>query len=238
MPFDGIISAVVGAGIAALAAFAWKRGRSWHLANALSKFWGPTKEKIGIIPVYDFEAKKGFSRAQDVLAIHELSLSLRGVGIECKINFDDRDVPDTIDLILVCSPKANKRSRKFYEDNENSLPFRIEYHEDGKSFDFHLGHTQPENAISKYQSPSNSGDVKEDIGLICRWKIDNRRIFLIWGVHGAGTLAAAHYISDRKSLKELVAATGDKDFCVIIKAGYTSYWEVDTPNGHGPIFFR
>lgn len=155
----------------------WKRKRSKSIVLLDKQEWAI------IAPRY----KDNFQRKEDVLAAIKIRDWCLSLGIKCAI-YDDHDpIPQGKDLFFICGPKANQRVAHFY-----------------KGFNLQLGKSGDDYVISdklrEMDIPSKmkaKGAAKADCAILSR-RIDpnsGRSYIFCMGIHGHGTLGAAHMLT-------------------------------------------
>jgi len=195
-----------------------------------NRFWDFLNDRIVIVhPLY--KDSKGinldecYCRVEDEYAIQLLIDFFKEIKIKYTIQDHNKEIPNDADLILICSPKGNKQSEICSNNNQEKLPFLFSEDENGKCF------FVDQKTSTKYYSPSEFQDKKIDYGMVAKMTDDNprRRIFLFWGIHGVGTLAALKFSIDGSNLKRIYRTNDCTNFAVLVKAPFRSRREIGEP---------
>lgn len=174
------------------------RSKTWHLIRP------------------DYEKK--MNRVEDVMACQEVFAKLTAMGFRVTTGGDDQNHPRDSNLVLVCGPKSNRVSSRFYREVE--LPFEVidnngtwEYR-DKKT---HQVYTSP--LDTEHQADiAIFGKVVDQAGNSC---------YLLWGLHGSGTVGAARAFANDRFLEETWKKVRDDDFIGIIYLGFTTLDDIN-----------
>lgn len=215
------VKAIVYGTIGSLIAFAIQLGsqkaNSYFRHKAINRFWSLSKGKITIVhPIFHDEKgapiAENLARMEIVSALHALMSFLRDQGIPYAIQSDHHPIPQDSDIILVSSPKGNRQSAALCM--HNPPPFEIK--PKGNTFTYRDRFSSVE-----YESPVDRSGDKVDIGMIARvTDQSNRRIFLAWGIHIPGTLAAIKFITTPDKLRKLHRDTKHGDISFLAQASF------------------
>jgi hypothetical protein len=222
---DGMIG--VAGGIVAAAIYNWGVPllRSRREDRRLARFWHFKHNIVYIIrPTYcsprGEEIEENMARVEDILAIDTLMYMLKRRKMHYKIVGHSATVPQDADIILICSPKGNKKS----EEIQKTLPLAYSFNMDNPAKPYFVD----KDTKVEYWSPGDKNAGNKDIALVGRYtkKDTGRKVFLLWGIHGAGTLGAAKCSIDGSQLDLLNRETGDNDFAVLVECEYSTVSEV------------
>ena len=159
------------------------------------------------------------ARVEDVMACQEVFAKLTSMGFKVTVGGDDEQShPKNSNLVLVCGPKGNKVSDVLY--HEVQLPYEIV--NDGSTWEFH-----DKKAHQVYKSPMDSGH-QGDIAIFGK-VVDQagNSCYLLWGLHGAGTVGAARAFADDRFLEDTWKKVKDNDFIGIVYLGFTSLDDIN-----------
>jgi hypothetical protein len=158
------------------------------------------------------------ARVEDVMACQEVFAKLTNMGYKVTVGGDDERLGRGSNLVLVCGPKSNKVSARLVQ--EVNLPFEVV--PDGSGWAFIDRRTH-----QIYRSPldeNHQGDVAifgrvtNQAGATC---------YLLWGLHGEGTVIAARAFTNDRFLDEVWQRTEGRDFVGVLYAGFTSLDDID-----------
>lgn len=221
---DPIFSGIIGSLIAILL---WEGGGRFkrRLAEqAIRNFWNFLNKNVAIVlPHYrGTSGEFNMTNVCDFLAVHLLTNFFKERGIDYKIYGDNDNLPNEVDMVLVCGPKTNKQSKQFYE--RSNLRYRFVASEENREIFFIH---DIENEV-KYWSPKDTKKENTYFGLIGRCTEDNphRRVFFFWGIHGIGTIAAVQSSIKTDTIKNINHRIGKEDFSVIIRAPFSKDYEI------------
>lgn len=222
-----IVYGVVGTFLWVLIEQGFRKARIRTRQRAMRRAWSFIHKEVTIVhPLYLFtDAKpipRNYAQIDDIVAMHILKEFLGNMGVECSVQDDSHDVPRETDLMLICGPLANKHSARF--DELGTLPFRFEKSEGDQSVVYLV---DTESGV-EYWSPADRSGAKKDFGLVARYTNNNprQRVFLLWGIHGVGTLAAVKFALSAENIKSVVQAVGDEDFAILVQAPFSRPGEV------------
>lgn len=183
-------------------------------------FWCPFgKEWLIIKPKYD----NSMARVEDVLAAHEIRTTLNSCGYCHQDTFDDNDISDADNIILLCGPMANKASLEFVR--KYNLAFAIEWDEE-KNIPFIMDNITGNRIYSPIDI--NGTNNKSDIGIVGRISTASNstsRIF-IFGIHGIATYGCAKFIASRGFIKECYPKLRNTDFIFLVRVDFKKIDEV------------
>ncbi len=206
--------------------------------RSVPRFWDFLHKEVAIIhPVYrgpgGNKMPPNMARVEDVIAIHLITTFLRKSKVKYRLYGDDEPIPHDVDVVLVCSPKGSKRSDQFQE--RSTLPVRFDWSKQGRTNSCFRDVMRNEKYYSDFDLDKKK---KIDLALVgrCTEEAPMRRVFLIWGIHGVGTLGAAHYSVDGGEIRETMRRVGDSGFARLIKAHYTTEREVTKATHLAPLW--
>jgi len=132
-------------------------------------------------------------------------------------------------VILVCSPKGNRQSSKVAE--QIKLPFIFETAPTGKSV------LKDRDTGLEFLSPWDQQSNRFDLALVAGWKdkLRNRRVLLLWGIHGVGTVGAAKFLTNPSNLKHICRTAKGEDFALVVKVPFESNLEPLEPEPLTPV---
>jgi hypothetical protein len=174
------------------------RAKDWHL----------------IRPNYD----QRMARVEDVMACQEVFAKLNSMGMKVTVGGDDQTHPRDSNLVIICGPKSNKIAAQLLR--EVDLPFEVVDNVDGWGF-------RDKKAYQVYKSPMDSGH-QADIALF--GKVTDHAgntCYLLWGIHGAGTVGAARGFVNDHFLENAWKRSKGSDFVGIIYIGFTSLDDIE-----------
>ncbi|MFC2146856.1 hypothetical protein ACFLRT_05785 [Acidobacteriota bacterium] len=221
---DHIFSGIIGSLIAILLWEGGGRLKRQLAEQAIRNFWNFLNKRVAIV-IPRYRGTSGefiLTNINDVLALHLLTSFFKGRGIDYKIYGDNDNLPNDVDMVLVCGPKTNKQSKQFYD--RSNLRYQIVASEENR--EIFLIH-DIENGV-EYWSPKDKKKEDIDFGLIGRCTEDNphRRVFFFWGIHGIGTIAAVQSSIKQDTIKNITQSIGKEDFSVIIQAPFSKDYEI------------
>lgn len=166
-----------------------------------------------VIPRYD----NNMSRIEDVIACDVLMAKFINLGIKVQLIDDEQPIPKNTNIILVCGPKANRQS-KILSTNIR-LPFEID--SNGAESVIHDFDEE-----QYYKSPIDSIRKNSDYAIMGKITYSKIPYYLIWGVHGVGTIGAARAFSDDAFLHDLWKLTSGNDFLGIVSTQYSDFYHM------------
>ena len=198
--------------------------------RAIHRFWNLLHDEVVIVyPLYagrgGKKAPRNMARIEDERAGICIAKSLGKRGPKDPPYGDDERPPSEADLVLVCSPKGNSRSKLFQDKHSARLRYQfVASSEDPDKWVFLDTVTH-----SPHRSPMDlEGEEKIDIGLVRRFTEDapRRRVFCFWGIHGIGTLGAAEFSLQAADLRKIHEDAGAEDFEILVEVHFASSREV------------
>ena len=185
-----------------------KARRARVIRNARSKIWHLIRPDYG----------QKMARVEDVMACQEVFAKLTGMGFKVTVGGDDRPHPRDANLVLVCGPKGNKASAKFA--HEVHLPFEV-VENDGN------WECRDNNTHQTYKSPLDGGHGG-DIAILGK-VLDQagNSCYLLWGLHGAGTVGAARAFASDRFLEDTWKQVKNSEFIGIIYLGFSSLDDIN-----------
>lgn len=224
---DWLVGVIAGIVATVICTWLWPLTSRRRKERSIAKFWRFKQNLVYIIrPSYKSpsgeDIDENMARVEDILAIDTITEMLNRRKINYEIVDHSAELPAKADLILVCSPKGNRRSLEAL--TKLDLPYSFDMKDLAKPYFIDI-----DNKV-KFRSPMDRPDVKDikDIALIGRYtkKGKDRMVFLLWGIHGVGTLGAAKCSVNQAELKKLNREVGDHDFAVLIECQCSSIHEV------------
>ncbi|MCP5046005.1 MAG: hypothetical protein GY940_02465 [bacterium] len=226
----GIVLGAMGSLLALFIVKAYTQMAKRRTERLVHRFWKFTNKRVVIIhPVYQdsggSDLEEFFCRIEDEIAIQLFIELFKELKIDYSIQDHNKDIPNDSDVILMCSPKGNKQSKIFADIFKDKLPFIFTKDEKG------LFYFLDDQTGTKYYSPLDYHDKKIDYGMIARITDHNatRNIYMFWGIHGAGTIAAAKFSLLSDKLKLIYQNYDYENFAVLIKASFESRREIGMP---------
>lgn len=179
-------------------------------------------------PVYNYPAT-------DIRATRVLAQLFKSVGLKEGIHFEilpDIEVKSNLnlwnkDLVLLCGPARNHVFRDL--DPALRMRYMMELDQDGSNvLKDTLRGGQRMLTSRELTQPTNDGNF--DYGIVASLpnpKNHSRRLVILAGVHGTGTLGAAQFLAADGELPKLVKARKDSVVCELVQAMYDD--DVETP---------
>lgn len=167
----------------------WKNNNGWVL----------------VLPKYDGH----FRSIEDIIASETIKHTCEKLNIPYKIQNDTEKIPENMNVILICGPKANKISKQICE--RYSLPLSIIMQGNRPSiYDSRLN--------AHYYSPKEKKEEK-DIALVAKHTDPNtdQKYLFCWGLSGIGTIGAAKAVFDYTFAKNI---KNSEDFEAVISVPY------------------
>lgn len=215
-----LLAAIAGGGV--IAGINWSK-KTWH-ARQLRLFWLNKNGKMTIVyPVYHGERGKAFprnmARAEDIAAGHIITETVRRIGINGALYDDSQSIPDSDDLLLICGPRGNRLSAVWSE--RIKLPFKLELLPEQPEQPAQIVNIESGVRYSNHVSQNHSGP-KQDFALLVRGsdKANGRKVFMLWGLKGAGTVGAARFVTNSHNTRLINAVVGKGDFAVVLRIQY------------------
>jgi hypothetical protein len=147
-----------------------------------------------------------------------LALSVNRYQIE-----PDRQAPPAGDTVVVCGPKSAPISTELFE-RDPSLRF-VEV--DGRWW------IEQRESGERFGSPTDDGQAQSaDTAYVARHRQDERVIVHIAGIHGIGSLGAAHYLMAH--LAELFTDVAEQPCSLVVRASYDGLTITDSQLLAGP----
>jgi hypothetical protein len=152
------------------------------------------------------------ARIEDIAACQIILEEIQAIGATVILASDDEPDDNEADLILICSPRGNRKS--LHVATHYQLPFLYKVFTDKPS--------EIEREGIRYQSGPIQPGPKTDFALLVRLTDTARRrkIFCLWGLRGAGTLGAAQFLNTPRNLARIHKEVGNQDFAVVIRVIY------------------
>ncbi len=187
------------------------------------------------------------SRIEDLHAILLLRTTLEGLGLTVNTQDDKKgkdlsELPEDCDIILLCSPVGNIKSRSLAEDvAKKQVRWPFEFCMDGsptKDPDEKLAYiVDTEDAHELFSPMDISDDKSYDYALVARHTDTTlkRRVFVFWGIKGVGTLGAVKFVLKKKNLRTIWGlwttwkGVKNQDFGVVLRIGFSGKIEEITP---------
>ena len=226
---QGIIIGLISSFVGFLFAKGWERFQRYLKERRLRNFWTFRNNRVAIVyPMYDDprfgkNSPKTMAHVEDVLAMNLIVNLLKSLNIDYCLLDDTREIDDNMDLILVCSSTGNRQSKIFEENHE--LP--IHFNQKEKRF-------ENQNLTDIFESPMDATPSQNiDIGLVAKVLDNNpiRAIFLLWGIHGPGTLGAAKFVSEPDNLKFIGPNSGNNSISFLVTV---PFHRINADKGGGP----
>jgi hypothetical protein len=198
--------------------------------RVMKRVWNFIHTEVTIVhPLYFFADEKriprNYAQIDDIISMYILKEAFGNIGVKCSVQDDSRDVPSKSDLILLCGPLVNKHSARFAE--MDCLPFSFSKNTDGHQ---KVCIIDKQSGV-EYVSPVDRTGAMNDFGLVARYTNNNphQRVFLLWGIHGVGTLAAVKFAISSQKINSVVQAVGAEDFAMLVTAPFSRPGEVGVP---------
>jgi hypothetical protein len=173
--------------------------------------------------------------ATDIRATRFLARLFETVGLKEGVDFnilpdikvkEDQDLWDK-DLVLLCGPARNRVMRDL--SSAIRIRYTMEADEDGSNIlkDMHRGGQQML-ASRELTRPTNDGNF--DYGLLASLpnpNNHNRRLVILAGIHGTGTVGAAQFVAMDGELLKLTMKRKDQVVSEVVQALYDG--DIETP---------
>jgi len=151
------------------------------------------------------------ARIEDVMSFHEITLKLLSLGQRVNVVNDCKEINELGNAVLICAPGANKKSKEVLDTV--ALPITIDTTLAPNVIYDKLTH-------QTYCSPQDEGK-KGDIAILAKvTRGTGTPCFLIWGLHGAGTIGAAKAFCDNKHLDDIYRLTEGGDFVSVLHVAW------------------
>lgn len=187
----------------------WKRRQTRSLVLSDKRDWAI------ITPRYS----NNFQRKEDILATIKIRDWCTSLGIECTIQDDHDPIPQGKNLFFICGEKANKRVSKFYKG------FNLQIQQSNGVFV--IRDTLRQMNICSQMDAQNSS--RGDYAILSRRidPISGQIYYFCIGIHGHGTLGAAHMLTTgltsaitrripkAKNFESIVSVPYIDDYCSI-----------------------
>jgi hypothetical protein len=113
----GVLGSLLGSLLTLLVIYTYKQFVEIKSVRYYKSFWNFINKSVVIVqPVYIDSTGKDlperFSHISDTIAIQCITNYLRDSKIEYNIIDHNQGIPENSDLILICGPKGNKKSKK------------------------------------------------------------------------------------------------------------------------------
>jgi hypothetical protein len=230
-----LIAALIGAVAGYLFGLLRRKLRERALSKAVCKFFGlPGKVLIVHSAVFDKPEKAWNYPATDTKAARRLARLFESLGLHEGTDFTispDRRVKENSDLwsqnlILLCGPMRNKIFQLVASD-QRALRYTMLVGEDGRNV---LTDTERKYRLrSSRESGADSGKPY-DWGMVTSFvnpRNSSRRIVLLAGIHGTGTVGAVEYVTELANLKRLISRSDDHSISEVIRVDYED--DIETP---------
>ncbi|MGC4982594.1 hypothetical protein ACLQ18_18490 [Streptomyces sp. DT193] len=245
-PITDLSLNLLSAGIGATAAYTTQRARAAMREKALEKniggFFGNPRGKILVVhsSIFD-ESEHAFNYpATDTRATRILAKLFEQVHLREGVDFfilPDREVEGDSALrenhiVALCGPARNECFRKF-TPIPTSVRYGMEENPNGRGnvLTDRLRHTRLYSSRQEVSELGAGSDSHFDYGLIASLPNHlnlSRRLILLAGVHGTGTVGAAQFVANLENLKLLHnRRTGDV-FCEVVRVNYRDS-DIETP---------
>ncbi|MFI5589819.1 hypothetical protein ACIA5G_32550 [Amycolatopsis sp. NPDC051758] len=151
--------------------------------------------------------------------VESLSLAVTRFQIE-----PDREALPDGDAIVVCGPKSAPVAANLMERD----PVLSMIKDSGRWW------IQHEQSGERYSSPADDAPAKStDIAYVARHRVGGRTVVHIAGIHGIGSLGAAHYLTGH--LAELFSDTREQECSLIVRSTYDGLTITGSELAAGPF---
>ncbi len=146
------------------------------------------------------------ARVEDVIACQTITSRLAALKCTSSVVDHGRAILASANTVLVCGPKANALSKDIVD--QIKLPIEIDTTKAPPQI-------VDRNRAQVYVSPMDNGE-KADLAVFGRVHVSDVPVYLLWGLHGTGTIAAAKAFASDELLSNALKKTGGRDFVGVL----------------------
>jgi hypothetical protein len=238
-----LLAAGIGAAVTYTAQRARKGIRQRALNRSIGEFFGPPGGKIVIVhsAIFD-EAEQAYNYpATDTRAARILAGLFEDVKLQEGVDFiilPDRQVgsEDLLwvnNIVLLCGPARNSCFR-VVAPTVDDMRYKMEVTPDGRG-NLLMDSLRGTRILSSRQQElesiaNNASNTNFDYGLIAsipNFRNIEKRVVILAGIHGTGTVGAAQFVASLENLKTLNGRRDRELVCEIVRVGYDN--DIETP---------
>ena len=164
------------------------------------------------------------ARVEDVAASQIVAAKLTSLGLGSRIIDHREHLEASANVVLICGPRGNEKSLELSQ--RLTLPIAFDTTQTPAAL---VDSSQDQT----YRSPSDGGK-SADVALFGRVTLLDQRFYILWGLHGVGTIGAAKVFADDQILGEAARQAHGRDFVGVLYVPFTSLDNVGTPRWLAP----